>query len=509
MDEFVTDLDEVTKLCKDIGPLKSSGMDKISSRVCKDAFSVIGRQLVHMFNCSLSSATFPEAWKIAKVVPLFKGGARDEVGNYRPVSLLPLPGKLLEKIVHARITDFWENNNYLSGNQGGFRKGFSTVSTISDLTDDFFEQINRGNTTLAAFVDLRKAFNTVNLEILIKKLGKAGVRNNILAWCEDYLSNRQQCTYANGITSNLLPITCGVPQGSVLGPLFFLVYVNDMQDALDDCGLKLYADDTVIYQSGIDCRVATLKLQDSVSLFNQWCTVNSLTINAQKTKRMTFGTRSKVKKAKNVVINLGGQQLKQVPSFKYLGMTLDSTLNFRLHISGVTRTVLHKLHLLGKMKRYLNDDTAMVIFKSYLDYADVIFDRAPGKDLKKLQTVQNKCLRTCLGKERRFNTDRAHKLAATPFLKDRRKAHLRNFMYLRKSKVELLNVREIRTRAHDAPLFEVGIPRCEAYKRNVGYAGALEWNNLPPPIRNTDSYLAFKYIQKKVMLEPLNNIHLN
>ena len=203
-------------------------MDMLSLKVYKDRFLVLGRQLVNIFNCSLRSSIFPEVWKRAKVVPLFKGGTSDEVGNYRPVSLLPLPGKLLEKIEHKHITKFWEDNNFLSTNQGFFMKGFSTVSTIADLTDDIFTQINKGNTTLAAFVDLRKTVDMVNLNILLKKLKRAGIRRHTLAWCGNYLSKRQQCTFANGITSGLLSVTCGVPQGSVLGPLFLLVYVNDI-----------------------------------------------------------------------------------------------------------------------------------------------------------------------------------------------------------------------------------------------------------------------------------------
>ena len=508
---FVTTEEEVLKLCKAIEPMKSSGMDSLSSKICKDAFMVLGNQLTYLFNCSLTTAIFPEAWKVAKVVPLYKGGNREDVGNYRPVSLLPLPGKMLEKIVHDRITKFWDDNNFLSANQGGFRKGFSTISTIADLTDDLFANINKGDTTLAAFIDLRKAFDTVNLSILIKKLEKAGIRDNMLRWCKNYLANRSQCTLANDVKSKLLPVTCGVPQGSVLGPLFFLVYVNDIEDALDTCGLKLYADDTVIYQSGVSKEEATNKLQYSLNIFTEWCSVNALTINAKKTKLMAFGSRSRVKKAKEVVVTLGNQKLSQVPSFKYLGMILDSTLNFNHQISAVIRTVIHKLILLSKMKRYLKDDTALTIYKSmmmpYFDYADVIFDKAANKDIKKLQRLQNRCLRVCLGKERRFDSDRAHKLTNTPFLRDRRRAHIRNFMYIRKSRRDLLNMREIRTRAHDAPLFDIKVPRCEAFKRSVGYAGALEWNNLTPDMRNIDSYLAFKYAQKKEMLRPLQGIN--
>ena len=248
IEEFVTDREEVLRLCKDINIMKSSGFDKLSSKICKDAFLVLTDQLVHIFNCSLLTAYFPLGWKSAKIVPLFKGGgAREDVSNYRPVSLLPLPGKLLEKVVHKRITQFFTDHEILSENQGGFRKGFSTTATIADLTDDMFANLNQGLTTLASFIDLKKAFDTVNLTILLKKLNKYGVRGATLQWCKNYRTDRRQCTLANECQSDTLPVTCGVPQGSVLGPLFFLVYVNDLQHAVNECDLKLYADDTVLF----------------------------------------------------------------------------------------------------------------------------------------------------------------------------------------------------------------------------------------------------------------------
>ena len=165
---------------------------------------------------------------------------------------------------------------------------------------------------------------------------------------------------------------------------------------------------------------------------------------------MIFASRSKVKKCKDVDVRIGNDNLKMVPCFKYLGITLDSTLSFSKHIASVVQRVCHKMTLLAKLKKYLKDETALLIYKTmllpYFDYADVIFCKANKKDIDKLQRLQNKCLRICLGKERRFDTDRAHKLANTPFLSDRREAHVCNFMYKRKGNPELLNRREIRTR---------------------------------------------------------------
>ena len=161
----------------------------------------------------------------------------------------------------------------------------------------------------------------------------------------------------------------------------------------------------------------------------------------------------------------------------------------------------------------MNDDVAVSIYKAmilpYFDYADALYDKANAKDLDKLQKLQNKCLRICLGKERRFNTNAAHKLSNVPFLADRREAHTLNFMFRRKCRKELLNNSQIRTRAHDGPLFKVKIPRCESLKRSIGYAGAVSWNALPPDLRNTHSYLEFKNMQKKSMLYPLSHIRID
>ena len=247
---FTTNYVQVQKLCKDIKTVKSSGFPDISSVVFKDAFKVLVPQLVYMFNRSFVTGTFPDSWKRATIIPLYKGGDKTEVGNYRPVSLLPLPGKLLERVAQANMLNFLNNHNVISDKQGGFRKGFSTSSSIADLTDLLFNNTNKGLTSLAAFIDLSKAFDTVNHGILFKKLSKYGIRGANLDWCCNYLTERKQQTLANNCMSDELPVSCGVPQGSVLGPLFFILYINDVQPVVNGSSIQLYADDTVILNEG-------------------------------------------------------------------------------------------------------------------------------------------------------------------------------------------------------------------------------------------------------------------
>ena len=260
---------------------KSSGIDNISSKCLKDALSVLVPHVCHIFNLSIEFNTFPQRWKLATIVPLYKGGGNDAVSNYRPVSLLPIPGKILEKLIHDHIMKFFENNNILSEYQFGFRKNHSTTDSIATLVDNILHSVNDGKVTLAAFIDFKKAFDTVNHNILLEKLFYMGIRGPLLTWIKHYLSNRIQRTICNGKLSGTNDIVSGVPQGSILGPLFFLVYVNDLKNVLFGKNYQLYADDTVIYSTNNSFEGANNDLQNILDKFGVWCSENALTVNVK------------------------------------------------------------------------------------------------------------------------------------------------------------------------------------------------------------------------------------
>ena len=249
-----------------------------------------------MYNISLRVSTFPDSRKLAIVIPLQKPGDRSDVSNLRPISLLPLPGKILERIVHTQVSTFLENNNLLSDKQGGFRKGRSTIATIAAYTDDILLGIN-DKYTIATYIDFKNAFETVNHEILLKNLPHYGFSINIITWFESYLTNRIQCCTVNGNTSSSLPVIWCVPQGSILGPLLFLIYINDLQDVLSNQNVYFYVDDTVIFSTHSNLRLAHFEVQQELTNVLSWCNQNRLTINTKKTKVMNFSTNNYVKES--------------------------------------------------------------------------------------------------------------------------------------------------------------------------------------------------------------------
>ena len=500
MEDVSTNVQEITKLVKDIKIHKSSAIENISSFVLKDAFMAIINQITYLFNIALSTGVFPRKWKVAQVIPLPKSGDPNDVNNLRPISLLTLPGKLLEKIIHKALSTYCETNHLLNKDQGGYRKEHSTIDTVAKLTDDIFNAINLKETTLATFIDFKKAFDTVDHKILLLKLKNLGISNLMYKLLTCYLTNRQQFILVNGVKSDTVRLTYGIPQGSILGPLLFLVYINDINDNFEHCNVKLFADDTVLYVSYPCSQIARNKLQSDLDVLANWCELNKITINVNKTKAMIFGTKATVKRATKRELSLYNKRIDYIGVYKYLGLFLDSHLMFNKQLNEMVKTTAFKTHQLAKVRKYINKQTALSIYKSmilpYFDYGDILIISSHQNQLNKLQKVQNRALRICLHKEPRSQINNLHYEGDIPLLSFRRHSHLLNYMYRRKDDLSYRDSRNINTRFHSSSVLNVIKPNCETFKRSVCYKGALAWNNLDPNTKCIKAYESFKKQQK-------------
>ena len=419
MGDIVTDQNEILELCKNININKSSAIDYISSRILKDAFTALADKLAACFNLSFVTGSFPDEWKTAKITPLHKGGQKTKINNFRPISQLPLPGKLIEKIVHKRITTYVNTNNILNCNQNGFRANHSTQDTVSKFTDDIALNINNNKCTLATFIDFQKAFDTVNHTILIDKINSIGIKENNIIWLKSYLTNRKQVVIANGFASMEGTITCGVPQGATLGPLLFLIYINDINKSFGNSKIKLFADDTVLYTSSDSVDTAKDLLQMDLNALDIWCKQHKLSINTSKTKSVLFGSKKFNKIITCSDLKIAGEDVHFVNDYKYLGIILDKNLTFVKHVKYIQGLAAHKIYMLSKIRPSITQSTAVKIYKTkvlpYFDQGDILYMDAFSKDVSKLQKLQNRALRICLNENNRQHISNLHNRAKIPF----------------------------------------------------------------------------------------------
>ena len=313
----------VLKLLLKLDVSKATGLDQISNKILKLAGPVICNQLTDLFNLSVKSGVFPNDWKLAKVSPIHKTGERNDANNYRPISVLPTIARIFEKLIYEQLYDYLCKNDILDSRQSGFRSLHSTVTALLDLTNQWCFNIDRGMISGVVFLDLKKAFDTVDHSLLLTKLEHVGVRGHSLEWFNSYLTNRYQFVYINGILSEQDMIKCGVPQGSILGPLLFLIYINDLSNITDFATTRMYADDTNMTFTA--CSVEGLRHEMNADLekLKQWLCANKLTLNILQTEYLLIGSRQRiVTVTESLVLSINGISLKKVNCSKCLGVEL-------------------------------------------------------------------------------------------------------------------------------------------------------------------------------------------
>ena len=376
-------------------PRKSTGLDDVSPRFLKDGATVLAEPLCHIINMSILTETVPSELKKAKVIPLFKKGSRLDPGNYRPVSILSAISKVLERAVNSQLVSHLNSRNLLYKYQSGFRNKYSTETCLISLTDYIKGEVKKGNMVGMVLIDLRKAFDTVDGEILLQKLAAMGVTS--LDWFRSYLFNREQCTQVEGTNSSFLQVTCGVPQGSILGPTLFLCYVNDLSTCLN-CHLSLYADDSALIFSGNDVDSISQFLSRELSMCKKWLTDNRLYLHVGKTESILFGTSGKIKKAGGFDVKCDGESVLRVTSVVYLGVRLDQCLNFDQYINKVCSDANNRLSFLFRYSSILDFPTRKLVCTSLilskLSYCTSAWYSGLGIGLRsRLDVIQRKMVR--------------------------------------------------------------------------------------------------------------------
>ena len=392
--------EEIIKIIHKFNQNKSAGHDNIGNYIVKRIAKEISIPLTIICNLSLREGVVPDELKIAKVIPIYKKENPECFSNYRPVSVLPCFSKILERLVFNRCMNYIDKYNILNDKQFGFRSKHSTYMAILEFIDKISNSVEKNETTLGIFLDLSKAFDTIDHSILLYKLEYYGFRGNVLKWFEDYLSNRKQYVYYNSCKSQYKNIQCGVPQGSILGPLLFLLYVNDIINTSSVLEFVLFADDTTITYSHTDILSKYDLVNKELLEVNNWFKANKLSVNASKTNFMVLGTNHKTSRISNNVkkdIILDNIALERVDKTKFLGVTIDDNLTWKTHIDNISKNISRGIGVINQIKHFVPEKVLYSLYCTlilpYINYAILAWGNTCKKYLDKIFILQKKALR--------------------------------------------------------------------------------------------------------------------
>jgi hypothetical protein len=393
---FPSEPGEIKALIQNLDNHKSPGIDNISVRVfkfCKNIISpIISKLVIYIFELG----SYPDSLKIAKTIPIYKSGDSKLMGNYRPISLLNILNKIIEQVMHSRLSDFLNSNNFFYKFQYGFRSKSSTKTATIELFDKILNAVNNRKLVTGVFLDLAKAFDTVNHKILVDKLEYAGVRGIALNLFRSYLTDRKQTVYIKDCFSDMKDIVCGVPQGSVLGPLLFNIYINDIGNLNLKSIPNLFADDNAMFYFDADISENIRNAQSDLNILQEYFRLNKLTLNVEKSKFMNICPRNKVV-SPFLPLKFNKIPLGEVSEYKYLGITIDNHLVWDKHINKIRNKIACRVGIIRKLSYFLPQKILLMLYYSLIhcnfEYLCLIWGSAANFYLKPIQVLQNRCLK--------------------------------------------------------------------------------------------------------------------
>ena len=394
--------EKVSKFLTNIDVSKATGCDQIGPRLIKIAAPYITDSITHICNQSIRDSVFPNKWKEGKVAPLHKTGAKDDVNNYRPISVLPVLSKILEKHVHDALMDFLLAYNLLHKTQSGFRPSHSCETALIGMISRWLDAMNDGSMIGVVMVDFKKAFDLVDPSILLQKLKLYKLSSSTMAWFSSYLLNRKQRVSISNVLSDDEIVINGVPQGSIMGPLMFLLFINDLPLYTAPINTDLYAEDTTLYETGISRLAIESNLQIALNNLSEWCKLNGMAINTSKTKLMLITTHQKraVLDSDQLFLALNNENLNTINKDKILGVSIDNNLSWSSHIDQICKKISSNLWLLSRIKEYLSVEHRTQFYKTYIqphiDYCNLVWCGTSQLHLNRLFRLQKRACKIIL-----------------------------------------------------------------------------------------------------------------
>ena len=516
---FEINSEEVSDIIKLLNVYKAHGHDGISIRMLKMCITSISKPLTLIYKSCLSQETFPEVWKKANIIPIHKKSDKSIISSYRPISLLPICGKILERIIHNNLFKFLNDRDLLCPNQSGFRPNDSCINQLLSITHLIHKSFD-ANPTLEVrglFLDMSKAFDKVWHEGLLYKLRQYGVSGKAYELIKSFLSNRFQRVTLNGQHSDWTRVNAGVPQGSILGPLFFLIYINDLSTGINS-EVKLFADDTSIFSVVKNVDESANTLNDDLHLISQWAFQWKMSFNPDPNKQaheVVFSTKKS--EVNHPDVNFNGIPVAKVNSQKHLGLILDKSLSFNEHLEEKFKKVNKGIGVLKRLAEHLPRSSLLTIYKSFLrpllDYGDTVYDHPNNKSfIDKIESIQYNAARAITGAIRGTSKEKLYQELGLEYLQSRRwcrKMCLFFNIIKKKSPNYLHNIiptqqRFYRTRTADnLPQFSF---RTDIFRNSFFPFCINEWNILDTNIRGSDSYPKFKNSLLKFIKPKANSV---
>jgi hypothetical protein len=512
---YPTTPNEILKICSTLKNSNSSGDDDISNNLLKQIIPSICDVLSHIFNLSLTTGVVPSLLKQANITPVFKAGDRHDVTNYRPISILTSISKILEKVAYTRIFNLINKHNILTPHQFGFRPKRSTFMAINDLYCKIANNLDNKLHTAGIFLDLSKAFDTINHNILLNKLSNYGVRGLANDWLKSYLSDRQQRVLFNNVVSEPTNVACGVPQGSILGPLLFLLYINDLPLCTQKPHFVLFADDTNILFSHEDPKTLEDTINTELMHITNWFKLNKLSLNIKKTNYIIFKNKHSNKPNINLNIEIDGTTLQQVNTTKFLGLLIDSNLSWNSHTQHISKIISKLNGVIRKVRTFLPQESLHTLYNSlvlpYFSYGAMIWADPNNSSLDSMFLLQKRVIRSCTNSPWLAHTDPLFTSLKTLKIYDIYKHQLAIFMYQHHNNM-------LPNHLIDETFFNTAYPvhNYETRHANTQYIkptntvlasntsasqGPLLWNNIPTIIKTSPSLASFKAKLKKRLIE--------